>query len=176
MATATQDVIQARFSSSEARLDVDALLDKTPSELEAMYQTATVPRIDAIRGDLKGRMLAVTIVPRRVRDALCSFAGTSAFPWKGKSFRAHSIDKGEGINRIFSDRLKLFRFETFIARSRAGDFDAVQLDYDLRGNPWVIRQVKDEIRQVREGLYLGQAYFMMKGDPKLVLYFGLEQP
>jgi hypothetical protein len=188
MATATHDFGRTRTVDSKV-LELDALLDETPEELEALYKTATVPRIDAIRGDLRGRMLAATIVPPRVRRVLRAFAGTKGFPWRGKSFRAHSEgarpagargassppgDKGEGINRILSDRIKLFRFETFIARSRAGDFDAVQLDYDLRGNPWVIRQVKDEIRQLRDGLFLGQAYFMAKGAPHLVLYFGLE--
>jgi hypothetical protein len=154
--------------------DLDALLDKTPDELAKLYRNGWVPRIDSIRGDLRGRMLAAPIVSPRVRKVLRAFAGTSAFPWRGKSFRAHGIDRGEGINRVFSDRLKLFRFETFIERSRAGDFDAVQLDYDLRGNPGVIRRVKDEIRAIRDGLYLGQAYFVASGKPHLVLYFGLE--
>ena len=96
--------------------DLDELLDKTPAELEKLYAKGWVPRIDAIRGDLRGRMLAATIVSPRVRKVLRAFAGSSIFPWKGKSFRPHGLDRGEGINRVFSDRLKLFRFDTFIAR------------------------------------------------------------
>jgi len=154
--------------------DLDALLEKTPEELARLYRGGWVPRIEAIKGDLRGRMLAATIVSPRVNGVLRAFARTSAFPWKGKSFRPHGSDRGEGINRVFSDRLQLFRFDTFVARSRAGDFDAVQLDYDLRGNPGIIRRVKDEIRGIGDGLYLGQAYFVTSGKPHLVLYFGLE--
>ncbi len=170
---ATYDLERTRVSPEAPRALVE-LLDKSPDELEALYALALVPRIDAIRGDLRGRVLAAPIVSPRVRPVLRSLARMKGFPWRGKSFRAHGIDRGEGINRIFSDSFKLFRFETFIARSRAGDFDAVQLDYDRPGNPWFIRRVKDEIRALRDGLYLGQAYFVSAGKPHLVLYFGLE--
>jgi hypothetical protein len=81
--------------------------------------------------------------------------------------------RGEGINRVFTDRFRLFRFETFIGRSKAGDFDALQLDYDLPENPGIIRAIKDEIRELEPGLWLGQAYFHTKRSDTLVLYFGL---
>ena len=153
--------------------DLDALLEKTPDELERLYRSGWVPRIEKIKGDLRGRMLAAPIVSPRVNGILRAFARTSAFPWKGKSFRPQTLDRGEGINRVFVDRFKLFRFETFVARSRAGDFDAVQLDYDRPGNPGIIRRVKDEIRGIGDNLYLGQAYFVASGKPHLVVYFGL---
>ena len=60
-----------------------------------------------------------------------------------------------------------------MAPSRAGAFDAVQLDYDNPGNPGFIRAIKDEVRVVAPGLFLGQAYLMWRGQPRLVLYFGL---
>ena len=103
-----------------------------------------------------------------------AFAGSKYFPWKGKSFTPEAMDRGEGINRVLSDRIRLFKFNTFIGRSRAGDFDAVQLDYDLKQNPKIIRMIKDEIRQLSPGLYLGQAYLQTKGSTRLVLWFGLE--
>jgi hypothetical protein len=52
----------------------------------------------------------------------------------------------------------------------------VQLDYDHPENPWLIRAIKDEIREVRPGLYLGQAYFQLRTGPRLVLYFALALP
>ncbi len=79
------------------------------------------------------------------------------------------------MNRVFTDRLRLFRFETTIARSRAGDFDAVQLDYDHPGNPFFVRAIHDEVRRLRPGLFLGQAYLTRPGRPRLLLYFGLER-
>ena len=104
-----------------------------------------------------------------------AFASSARFPWRGKSFSPLGAERGEGINRIFTDGIRLFRFETFVGRSRAGSFDAVQLDYDLPGNPFFIRAIKDEIRELRPGLWLGQAYAQLRGEPHLVLYFGLSQ-
>jgi hypothetical protein len=40
----------------------------------------------------------------------------------------------------------------------------------------LIRAIKDEIREVRPGLYLGQAYFQLRTGPRLVLYFALALP
>ena len=83
-------------------------------------------------------------------------------------------EKGEGINRVILDRWRLYRFETFIGRSRAGAFDSLQLDYDRPDNPFFIRPIRDEIRELSPGLYLGQAWLEVGArPPALVLYFGL---
>lgn len=154
-------------------LTLDDLLAVDPARLRALYEGARVPPLSAIRGDLRGRMLAPTILPPKLSAAMRTWAGTSYFPWLGKSFCPLGQDHGRGINRVGSDRFKLFSFDTFIGRSRAGDFDAVQLDYDLPENPFFIRPIKDEIREVRPGLYLGQAYLSLPTATHLVLYFGL---
>jgi hypothetical protein len=108
-----------------------------------------------------------------VAGAIRAFAGSRGFPWRGKTFSPRGEVSGDGINRVVSDRFRLFRFETFIAPSRAGDFDALQLDYDLRGNPPVIRSIKDEIRELEPGLWLGQAWLKTKKREILWLYFAL---
>lgn len=150
-----------------AALDGDAL--------RALYLAAATPAIGDLRGDLRGRMLAVRGAGRWLRAVLRAFAAWRLFPWRGKSFQPLSTDRGEGINRVFSDAepRRWFRFETFIGPSRAGDFDAFQLDYDNAGNPFFIRAIKDEVRQVAPGLFLGQAYCMLFGRPRLALYFAL---
>jgi hypothetical protein len=51
----------------------------------------------------------------------------------------------------------------------------VHLDYDHPGNPFFIRAIHDELRRLRDGLYLGQAYLIRPGTPRLLLYFGLER-
>jgi len=155
---------------------VDELLQLEPETLARLYAEATVPDIARLTGDLRGRMLAWPAVRGRAGGVLRWLAGRDRFPWRGKSFSALSGDTGEGINRVVIDRLKLFRFTTFVGASRAGGFDAVQLDYDHPGNPFFIRAVKDEIRELRPGLYLGQAYLHTEARDRLVLYFGLQTP
>jgi hypothetical protein len=152
---------------------LDALLALDTASLETLYAQARAPRLGDVRGDLRGRMLATTVLRGRVADAVRSFASSSAFPWRGKSFMPGSELRGDGINRVILDRWKLYRFETFIGPSRAGDFDALQLDYDNRDNPFFIRPIKDEMRELSSGLWLGQAYLELKGKANLVLYFGL---
>lgn len=153
---------------------LDQLLLLPVAELERLYRQARTPKLDDVGGDLRGRMLAwpMLVAHPRIGSVLRAAASSSVFPWRGKSFRADPA-RGEGINRVFSERLRLFRFETFIARSRAGEFDALQLDYDLPENPPVIRSIKDEIREIEPGVWLGQAYLQTSSRDLLWLYFGL---
>ncbi len=157
---------------------LDGLLELAPDTLLDLYRGAAVPRIEEIQGDLRGRMLALALGGSIVSDTGRSLASTSWFPWRGKSFTAPAAKgaRGAGINRVFRDRTRLFRFETFVGKSRAGDFDAVQLDYDNAVNPFFIRAIKDEIRELRPGLFLGQAYVATATKATLALYFGLEMP
>jgi len=154
---------------------LDALAALGTEALRALYLAGTTPAIGDVRGDLRGRMLAVRGVGRFVGALLRAFARWRFFPWRGKSFTPLAVGRGEGINRVFGDSRprRWFRFETFVAASRAGGGDAFQLDYDNPGNPFFIRAIKDEIRCVAPGLYLGQAYAVLFGKPRLVLYFGL---
>ena len=158
---------------SEASLTLDGLLDMDCAALQALYEGARVPRLSDVRGDLRGRMLAWPAMKPPVSTAVRRFAGSRVFPWRGKSFSPMGEDRGEGINRVVRDRIRLYRFETYVGRSRAGDFDCVQLNYDLPENPFFIRPVKDEIREIAPKLYLGQAYLQLKAKTHLVLYFGL---
>ena len=164
----------SRTTASPQVQALDRLLSRSTPELETLYRSATTPRLPDVAGDLRGRMLAWSMLSTRPRlaGALRAFASARSFPWCGKSFTP-GAQRGEGINRIFSDRARLFRFETSIAKSRAGDFDALQLDYDLPGNPSIIRRIKEEIRELEPGLWLGQAYLQTPSRDLLWLYFGL---
>jgi hypothetical protein len=159
--------------ASEVSYALDDLLSLSTFDLERLYERARVPDLAAIHGDLKGRMLAWANAPQRVNRLLLRLARSPRFPWRGKSFASHGSGRGEGANRVFLDRWKLFRFETSIGPSRAGPFNAVQLNYDLPSNPAPIRAIKDEIREISPGLYLGQAYANLRKGPRLVLYFAL---
>jgi hypothetical protein len=160
-------------ASMPARLD--DLLDLGPDRLEALYAAASVPTLGELTGDLRGRMLAWPAIGGVPAAALRALARSDRFPWRGKTFRHESGARGEGDNRVFADRWHVYRFRTSIGPSRGGDFDAVHLDYDHPGNPFFIRAIHDEVRRLRDGLYLGQAYLIRPGTPRLLLYFGLER-
>jgi hypothetical protein len=156
-------------------LSLDDLLDLDANALYDLYVAASVPRLEDVSGDLRGRMLAVPPLSSTLPHFMRAFGRSRQFPWRGKSFTPRDSERGDGINRVFGDRWKWFRFETFVGPSRAGDFDAVQLDYDNRDNPFFIRAIKDEIREIAPGLYLGQAYIQTRGNTHLALYFALSK-
>lgn len=164
----SQALAQPRSLDDLARLDALSLRD--------LYRRATVPSIAELDGDLKGRMLAVRGAGRIWFALLRAFAAWRHFPWRGKSFASHTNGlRGDGINRVFGDEapLRWFRFETLIGPSRADGGQAFQLDYDNPDNPFFIRAIKDEVRAVGPGLFLGQAYVVLFGQPRLALYFAL---
>ena len=144
--------------------------------LHELYRSAEPPMLAELDGDLRGRMLAVQGAGRIWFALLRAFAAWRHFPWRGKSFavRRNGLG-GDGINRVFGDvsPRRWFRFETFIGPSRADGAPAFQLDYDNPDNPFFIRAIKDEVRAVGPGLFLGQAYLVWFGKPRLVLYFAL---
>jgi hypothetical protein len=155
---------------------LDDLAALRPDALAHLYRAARTPAVPELDGDLVGRMLAVPVLPRWMFGALRRFAAWTSFPWRGKSFRARDGARGDGINRVFGDTRRWFRFETSVGPSRAGGFDAFQLDYDNPDNPRPVRAIRDELREVAPGLYLGLAYLMSRERPRLILYFGLARP
>ncbi|HEY8040441.1 MAG TPA: hypothetical protein VIF15_11635 [Polyangiaceae bacterium] len=149
-----------------ARSDVDAL--------GGWYARGTVPRLADLDGSPRGRML--TLVGPLGRppafDPLRRFARSRVFPWAGKSFSSSSDERGRGINRVrvLGD---LFAFETHVAPSAVDARPCLFLDYDLPDNPWFIRRIHDELRQISPGLFLGPAMWKTKRAPRLVLYFAI---
>jgi hypothetical protein len=173
---ASELAISGTTSVAPSRLD--DLLRADAETLRSLYVGGSTPKIGDLSGDLRGRMLALVAAPRWLFWWARAWARTRFFPWLGKSFRTEgpaADERGTGINRVFNHRTRWFRFDTFIGPSRAGAFGAFQLDYDNSDNPFFIRAIKDEVRQIGPGLFLGQAYLKTRKREILVLYFGLER-
>jgi hypothetical protein len=153
---------------------LDDLARLGPDELMAMYKTARTPRLEDLDGKLSGRMLAVPRLQKpHVRAWLEKFSKSRLFPWQGKTFEHETSGHGHGVNRVLGERVKMFRFHTSICPSHAGDFDAVHLDYGLDRNPPLVRDVKDEVREVAPGLWLGLAYLNTHDGVHLACYFAI---
>jgi hypothetical protein len=153
---------------------LDDLVFLEDAELRPLYETAKVPALADLDGPLRGRMLAVPALPDVVTALPRAWARTGSFPWRGKTFTPRTSATGEGINRVVSDRVSLFRFTTRIAPSRHDGKPALELDYDHRGNPGFIRRIEDEVRTIAPGLWLGQAWLRTSSRKHFVLWFALE--
>ncbi len=166
-ATAPTAAATARTLDDLAALDVDAL--------EALYRAGALPStLRALDGSPTCRMLAIRGLDRGTPfGAIRSLAAASFFPWAGKSFEASSDGDGTGINRVrLGGSRRWFPFHTRVEPSAIDGAPCILLDYDLAANPKPIRMIRDELREVAPGLFLGPAMLDTgKSDPRLILFF-----
>jgi hypothetical protein len=160
---------------SEHTLNILALLNS--QELHELYKQGTVPQtFEAFGGTPKGRMLSLQGPPGRGLPGfiLRQLSGSAFFPWDGKSFFAIDENHGMGINRVhLGAKMELFVFSTRIGPSLIDDKPTVILDYDRPENPFFIRAIHDEIREVAPDLWVGPAMLKRKTGAQTLLYFGL---
>ncbi len=171
-----QTSVHGESSKRTSGLSLEALARMSFNELDALYRGGSCPdSIDEISGLPQGRMLAVRGLDSGVAGGILRrIAGSSGFPWGGKTFEGQGRG-GHGINRVhLGGRHALF---PFLLRREASVIDGqpcVMLDYDLTDNPWAIRKILDEVREVAPGLLLGPALLKTATKPVLVLWFALD--
>lgn len=158
---------------------LEELSTRSFAELEQMYLQAPLPEsVLVLNGRPKGKMLAVRYLDNGLPHSLiAAFARLGVFPWNGKSFDASTEYAGQGANRIklIFPQLKLFTFYTRIQPSAIDGRPCILLDYDQPTNPWFIRRIRDELREVANGLFLGPAMARLKdGQAETVLWFGID--
>lgn len=156
-------------------LTADDLARMSIEELTELYRGGRLPAsLHDLDGSPRGRMLTLVGPLGRGgrRRALARAASSRVFPWQGKSFTATSDEVGSGVNRVhvLGDK---YRFDTRFDVSAIDSGPCVLLDYDRSDNPFFIRPIRDELREVAPRLFLGPA--MLDGaEPKLVLYFAID--
>lgn len=167
-------------SSRSSVHTLDGLAARSLAELDALYRAAVVPAaMHAVEGPLIGRMLAVRGLPKTIAEPVRKLAASPSFVWEGKTFTADSDTRGSGHNRVnvpgVFGRQNLFPFETSFGESAIDGQPALILDYDLDVNPGYIRRIRDELREVAPGLFLGPALWKARaGARSLVLWFALD--
>lgn len=158
-------------------LDLDTLRQMTFPQLEALYRSGRRPSaLSDLDGDAKGAMLAWRSPGRGpIAWLLRVFGRSSIFPWEGKSFKSENAEAGTGINRInfLIAKTRWFPFKTRFAPSFLDGKPTFVLDYSGPGNPPLIRQIVDEVREVAPDLYMGPAALKVSGKPRLVLFFAV---
>lgn len=165
--------LQGKYPLKQYRLD--ALMGKSKQELESLFLSGQTPSMEEIQGPTRGKVLSGIA---HLQNPLGVYLTNIPFlPWKGKQFDLVNKNEGKGINLIelWPTKQTMFHFETAIVNSLIdGDNDVFSLNYDLPGNPWFIRQIRDDLKKIDDGLFLGTANFRTKEGYKLILYFALE--
>jgi hypothetical protein len=174
--TTTARAPSAAPAAGPRTLDELAALDV--AALEAVYRAGTVPAsLRALDGSPVCRMLAVRgLDAGPAFELIRRFAKSEVFPWAGKSFAAKDDGEGAGINRVrLAGTRRWFPFQTRVEPSAIDGAPCILLDYDLDANPKPIRMIRDELREVAPGLFLGPAMLDTgKGDPRLVVFFACD--
>jgi len=164
--------------TGEQRYTLDDLSALSFEDLDALYRAGSVPADLAVLDNRpKGRMLAVRGVDKTPLAGLLRIAAKlPVFPWDGKTLTSDDPQSGMGINRIqLGVSMDWFAFKTRVETSVVDGEDTIVLDYEQPGNPWFIRKIHDELRQVSPGMFLGPAMWKRsESDPVNVLWFALD--
>jgi hypothetical protein len=140
-------------------LTVADLLKKTDQELDVLFVDA--PRGDIPDGEAKGT--AIIAPGTFYSDELAQIV--SVFAWQGKVFDA---EHGFLRNHILPFGLKAIVAKVYYGPSWMDQKDCIVIDYSETSI--IASRVRDEIRLIQPGLFLGKVYW---GD-KALIHFSLE--
>jgi hypothetical protein len=170
--------IPARSAGSSVLTRVthlDELLGAHPGTLRTIYEAGHAAPPSDVVGSWRGRFLALEggrDVASLMRPLFQVLRGGSPL-WQGKTFFADAT----AINHMLGQ--KLVRLGVEEAFSELDGAPTLSLRYDLpqHRNPWPIRNVRDELRIVAEGIALGPALFSAtsRGRREVLLWFGLQR-
>ena len=168
-------IVEGIEVKTSAALDLAALRRMTYKELDDLYRAGQRPSsIADLDGDAVGAMLAWRPSSGPIAWLMRIFGASSVFPWEGKTFKSHSDEKGEGINRVnLFGRRRWFPFKTRFEPSFLDGKPSFRLDYSGPANPPLIRSIVDEVREVGPRLYLGPAALMVSGKLRPILCFAV---
>jgi hypothetical protein len=141
-------------------LSLEKLATMPWCELESLYRQTSPGNPPA--GELRG----LAIYDRDRRFSKLRSAGTRAV-WLGKDF---DPEQGMLVNRWRVGRA--IKAEVYPGTSWLDGRPALVMDY--RHTSFVWRTVRDELREVAPGLYLGAMYKCESSGPRFVMYFALQ--
>lgn len=135
------------------------LHSKTGSELDQIFAAAPAGKLPTGLG--RGTALILTKTP--FSRFLAGWARLGA--WRGKQF----ADDGVSLRNLISPfGIRAIKAAVYIGPSRVDERPCVVLDYSQTS--FVARPIRDEIREISPGLYLGMVYL---GKRKLPVRFAL---
>lgn len=135
------------------------LMQMSQAELDELYKN--IPAGATPDGDGKGTV--VTVAGFRLGKVLSSLVNLIA--WQGKVFYR---EQEFLLNKITPLRSKSIKAKVYRGDSWLVDGESIILDYSHTS--FVAQKIRDEIREVAPGTYLGNAYW----GNKRVLCFALE--
>lgn len=145
--------------SDEPALSLEILAGMTWPELECLYRNADAGA--APEGFAEGK--AIYCPGARFSGARSRLTG---IVWRGKIFDGAD---GSLVNQWRG--LRAIRARVGYGSSLLDGKPSILMDY--HDTSWVWSDVRDEMREVAPGLYLGRMYRCKKGEPEFQIFFAL---
>ncbi len=146
---------------------LDSLSEMTVAELDDVFASGDPPEADELDGFLEERILAGRGALRLRR--LRGLVNTPLNPWKGKR-----VADEEGVNLLtvgpFTKEVAEFEVRT---EPSVLDGDEAAVLSHVGDSPAVVQRIRDEVRRVGDGVYLGAASVKAGDGYRFVFYFGL---
>lgn len=139
--------------------DIDKLMDMSQEELDALF--SSMPAGPIPDGEADGT--AIVAPGTRFTPLISRFI--NSFAWQGKVFDS---EKGVLKNRILPFGLNAILAKVYKDKSWLDGKECIVLDYS--DTSIVAQWIRDEIRQIQPGLYLGKVYW----DDTRLIDFALE--
>lgn len=141
--------------------DPKEFLTMSGEQLDEIFRNSPAGEIPTGKTD----GVAIVASGTRISDDIARFV--NHFTWKGKVFEP---EKGELINRIGPIEHRLIVAKVYKGKSWFDDKECIVIDYS--DTSLIAHWVRDEIREVAPGIYLGLVYL---GKKKLI-HFALKFP
>ena len=138
-------------------------LDMSREELDQIYLNATPGTVP--KGDTRGTAI---VTGSLFAKTIALFA--RLFAWQGKVFDLFPPDYKQGIliNKITAFSLTFIVAKVYLDKSWMDGKDAIVIDYSATS--FFAKNIRDEIREVEPGVYLGKVWF----GKKRILDFALK--
>ncbi len=143
---------------------VKTWLDKSREELDEIYSNASPGDIPS--GDTRGTAILSGSIFSKIVAALARL-----FAWQGKVFDLYCPGGQAGllVNKITPFSLTFIVAKVYRDKSWLDDKETIVIDYSKTS--FVAKVIRDEIRQVEPGVYLGKVWW----GKKRILDFALTQ-
>ena len=139
---------------------IPELVKMSQAQLDELYCNSPIGEIP--NGDSKGTAIVAPGSP--VTEGMASMIDWLA--WQGKVFNR---EQGFLLNKVTGFGMHLVKAQVYVGESWLCDGDSIILDYS-KTDIFLAQPIRDEIREISPGVYLGNAYW----DKTRVLNFVLE--
>jgi hypothetical protein len=136
-----------------------------------------VARTQKVEADPRQKVFAAGAVPEGIDGLYRGSLQGREVPWKGKKFRVS--DQG-GLNVFVTKEGALderYPFRTYVGKGiKDKKLQVLKIDYGVKGNPWWLRRIVDEVVEVAPGQLLGKVHVKwILGITFTMDYFKLEK-